>query len=198
MQDTPNTGSGRVWRILVVDDNDATHEDFRKILESHATPLDSIEAALFGDGQAVAEPDAFDIDSAYQGLEGWERVQRALAEGRPYDLAFVDLRMPPGWDGFETISRIWETDPRLSVVLCAAYLGHTRAEVRMILGRAEGLDILDKPFEPADILRLAVTMSESCRLSRSSACWTQQPVFETLRRRETIDRHPGHGGSADS
>jgi CheY-like chemotaxis protein len=169
MQDTLHSGAGRVWRILVVDDNDATHGDFHKIMERHATALDSLEASLFGDGPAPEAPDGFVIDSAFQGQEGLELVQRALADGNPYDLAFVDLRMPPGWDGLDTIARIWEADPPLHVVLCAAYLGHTRAEIRTILGRAEGLDILDKPFEPADVLRLASSMSESCRLSRASS-----------------------------
>ena len=48
-------------------------------------------------------------------------VKRALAENRPYAMAFVDVRMPPGWDGVETIARIWEVDPELQVVVCTAY-----------------------------------------------------------------------------
>jgi len=63
----------------------------------------------------------FEIDSAFQGQEGLAKVQHALNEGRPYAMAFVDVRMPPGWDGIETISRIWKMYPELQVVICTAY-----------------------------------------------------------------------------
>ena len=62
----------------------------------------------------------FEIDLALQGKEGLQRVQQALAEGRPYAMAFIDVRMPPGWDGIETTGRIWRVDPDLQVVICTA------------------------------------------------------------------------------
>ena len=64
---------------------------------------------------------SFELDSAYQGQEALEMVKQALAENRPYAMAFVDVRMPPGWDGIETIARIWEVDPELQIVVCTAY-----------------------------------------------------------------------------
>jgi CheY-like chemotaxis protein len=114
----------RNQRILIIDDNTAIHEDVRKILGAPAredADLDNEAAELFG-----LEPDAtttaeFEIDSAFQGQEGLAKVQHALDEGRPYAMAFVDVRMPPGWDGIETISRIWEVYPELQVVICTAY-----------------------------------------------------------------------------
>src|SRR5687767_12513189 len=110
-------------RILVIDDNPAIHADIRKILLKSNTADQSMEAAeelLFGD-QPTTHADVtqdFEIDSAYQGQDGLEKVTAALAEGRPYALAFVDVRMPPGWDGIETISRIWEVYAELQVVVC--------------------------------------------------------------------------------
>jgi len=48
----------------------------------------------------------FEIDSAVPGQEGLAKVQHALQrKAGPYAMAFVDVRMPPGWDGIETISR---------------------------------------------------------------------------------------------
>ena len=97
-------------RILVIDDNESIHQDFRKILNpatSGKSALAQAAAEIFGatsNGQAEA---TFEIDSAFQGHEGLEKVRQARAEGRPYAMAFVDLRMPPGWDGIETIERIW-------------------------------------------------------------------------------------------
>src|SRR5437870_3718948 len=115
---------GAVRRILVVDDNRAIHDDFRKVLEAKSdavSALDDMEADLFGGGGTPLGGAAFEIDSAYQGEEALAMVQRSLREGRPYLLAFMDVRMPPGWDGIETTRRIWEIDPRLQVPLCTAY-----------------------------------------------------------------------------
>src|SRR3954469_18050165 len=103
-------------RILVVDDNASIHADFRSIL-CPDNPTDSavneMEAALFDDHQLAPAQTAFELDSAYQGEEALELVKRSLAEDRPYAVAFVDVRMPPGWDGIETIARIWEIYPDL-------------------------------------------------------------------------------------
>src|SRR5438477_13188283 len=95
-------------RILVIDDNRAIHEDFRKIFHSiceQESALAESEAALFGEtntpaAQPVSRP-IFQFDSAFQGQEGLTFIQRSLGEGRPYAMAFVDVRMPPGWDGIE-------------------------------------------------------------------------------------------------
>src|SRR5580658_3648234 len=98
-------------RLLMIDDNPAIHEDYRKILIGrHAAQLSAAAAALFGARQSVVSRPLFDVDSALQGSDGVELARRALAEGRPYSVAFVDMRMPPGWDGLETIENLWKVD----------------------------------------------------------------------------------------
>src|SRR5579864_4497720 len=90
-------------RILVVDDNEAIHKDFRKIFGTNSptgAALEAAEALLFGE-QSSANGTGYEVDSAFQGKEGLEMVVKAAKEGRPYPLAFVDVRMPPGWDGIE-------------------------------------------------------------------------------------------------
>ena len=96
-------------RVLIVDDNRAIHDDFRKILcpaTAMVAASDAAEAALFGPSTHVAVQTAFELDSAYQGQEALLLVKKALDAASPYALAFVDVRMPPGWDGVETIQRI--------------------------------------------------------------------------------------------
>src|SRR4051794_8107477 len=111
-------------RILVIDDNDAIHGDFKKILLSDAAPskITAAKAALFGEGPAAAPPTqaAFELDSALQGQEGLLKLEVSLRESKPYSVAFVDMRMPPGWDGVQTIQKLWEVDPDLQVVICTA------------------------------------------------------------------------------
>ena len=96
-------------RILIVDDNPSIHEDFRKILgaktatQSH---LENVETELFGAVDKNADRKGFRIDSAYQGQEAFELVKQSVADNDPYVLMFVDIRMPPGWDGVETLDRV--------------------------------------------------------------------------------------------
>ena len=108
---TPQASQPHSHRILIIDDNPSIHEDFRKILgpadAKLAEELDATEASLFGDTAGASHAQNFRIDSAFQGQEGLEKVRAACAEGAPYAVAFVDVRMPPGLDGIETISRIW-------------------------------------------------------------------------------------------
>ncbi len=96
-------------RILLVDDNPNIHNDFRDILcpaQAGSEASRKLEAAIFDDEAADADQTRFELDSAFQGQEGLEKVKQALAEQRPYAMVFVDVRMPPGWDGIETIAQI--------------------------------------------------------------------------------------------
>jgi len=164
----PEDASIKNRRILVIDDNRAIHEDFRKILagpEGHSA-LDDFEASLFGEKSAGTRLPLFEVDSAYQGQEGLERVRQALQEGRPYSVAFVDVRMPPGWDGIETAARLWEASPDLQVVICTAYSDYSLGEMLEKLGDSDRLLILKKPFDNVEALQLANALTEKWRLTQ--------------------------------
>ena len=108
-------------RVLVIDDNEAIHADFRKILTPAPVASDDLlaaEADLFGTPAPTDDRVQFELATATQGQEGFALVQRAQAEGRPFAMAFVDMRMPPGWDGLETIQRIWAVCPEIEIVIC--------------------------------------------------------------------------------
>ena len=120
-------------RVLIVDDSPAIHDDFRKILlaeDGAASSLDQEAQELLGAGKPVSSTLTltFSVDSALQGQEALDKVQQAVAAKEPYAMAFVDMRMPPGWDGLETIKRIWEVYPDLEVVICTAYSDHSWQE----------------------------------------------------------------------
>jgi diguanylate cyclase (GGDEF)-like protein len=145
-------------RVLVVDDNPAIHEDFRKILGGNAAgnaELLEAERLLLGEAApSVARP-AFEIDTALQGQEGVARVKKALEEERPYAMAFIDMRMPPGWDGLETILRLWDLDPHVQVVICSAHSDYDWTEVVARLDHSDKLLVIKKPFEPIEVLQCA-------------------------------------------
>lgn len=151
-------------RILVVDDMPSIHDDFRKILVPRsATPgLDDLEAALFG-AAGPAEQTHFELESAYQGREALAMVTAARAAGRPFALAFIDMRMPPGWDGLETIGHLWRADPALQVVICSANSDYTRDEILDRLQARDDLALLPKPFDPREVKRLAGALTQAPR-----------------------------------
>jgi signal transduction histidine kinase/AmiR/NasT family two-component response regulator len=156
-------------RILVIDDNEAIHQDFRKILGGEAednASLDEARAALFGERASPRAQQNYQIDCAFQGQEGLSLVVRALEEARPYALAFVDVRMPPGWDGIETTARIWERDPDVQIVICTAYSDYSWSDMLEKLGRSDRLVVLKKPFDNIEVQQLASSLSQKWKLGR--------------------------------
>jgi len=156
-------------RILIVDDNHAIHDDFRKIFappDASLGALDALEAALLDRPAAVVDAAAvFELVSAYQGREALDHVVAATAARQPFALAFVDMRMPPGWDGLETIQRLWQVDPELQIVICSAYSDHSWSDLRARLGARESLLILKKPFDALEVVQCAHALTTKWTLA---------------------------------
>jgi two-component system cell cycle sensor histidine kinase/response regulator CckA len=154
-------------RVLIIDDNPSIHADFRKILEargSAAADLARATSELFGDFLVPGTKAEFDLTTALQGDEGLSAVREAVRSGKPFAMAFVDVRMPPGWDGIETITRIWEMDPDIQVVLCTAYSDYSWDDITSQLGSTDRLVILKKPFDAVEVLQLASALTEKWAL----------------------------------
>ncbi|HSL03625.1 MAG TPA: diguanylate cyclase [Nitrospiraceae bacterium] len=158
-------------RVLVIDDNQAIHQDFRKILQTKAwhEGFDQARAALFGDPPLSEALERFDLDCADQGQAALIMVQLARNEGRPYAVAFVDMRMPPGWDGLETIEHLWEADAELQVVICTAFSDHPWEEITKRIGQNDKLLILQKPFNSIEVLQLATALCRKWDLAHEVA-----------------------------
>lgn len=156
------------YRILVVDDNRAIHDDIRKILLGSADQdedLLSDESFLFDSAGVSAPSVRFEIDSVYQGQEALGKVETNLAAGLSYAMAFVDVRMPPGWDGIETITRLWQVDPSLQVVICTAFSDYSWKDILAKLGHSDNLLILKKPFDSIEVIQLAHALTRKWLLS---------------------------------
>ena len=161
-------------RILIIDDNVSIHNDFRKILETpkDSSSLDQARAALFGEAPSLPPREDYELDFASQGREGCGMVHSAYGKGRPYALAFVDMRMPPGWDGLETIENLWYVDPTLEIVICTAYSDHPWEDVSRRVGSTDKLLILMKPFNSIEVTQLARSLTKKWNL----ACSVKQQI----------------------
>ncbi|AZF30599.1 Sensory box/GGDEF family protein [Pseudomonas sp. R4-35-07] len=166
---TPESGRAN-RRILIVDDTASIHQDFRKILcaDEHGEPsLDTLESALFGTAAPVRQ--AFELDSAYQGQEALALVNKALQAQAPYALVFIDMRMPPGWDGLQTIEQLWDVDPNLQIALCTAYSDYSFEAIEARLKYNDQLLILKKPFDHLEIRQMASALTWKWQLAQDAA-----------------------------
>ena len=176
-QDPHNENLPTERRILTLDDNPDILSDYRKVLlqETVDENFAAIEASLFS---TTAEPSAakvkYQIDSANQGQEGLEMVRAAIESNRPYSCAFIDVRMPPGWDGIETAQRIWEIAPDLPIVLCTAYSDYSWSEISEQLKRTDQLLVLKKPFDSIELRQIAAAQTSRWCLSQVANQKTEQ------------------------
>ena len=156
-------------RILVIDDDRDIRNTYKNILENapdqlgiYTTRMDRLLSADKADKKF--EDVRFEAHFAGQGQEGFELVQQALAEENPFAVAFVDIRMPPGWDGIETAVRIRKIDPEIEIVMVTAYLDRTLGEIIQSVGAPDKLLLLRKPFDPEEITQLALSLTEKWNL----------------------------------
>ncbi len=169
-------------RLLVIDDNATIHDDFRKILSptpGMSKELDEAEAFLFGMPAPNVPITTFEITSAFQGQEGLLKVVESLADEKPFAVCFVDIRMPPGWDGIETIEHLWDTDPRLQVVICTAHSDYSSQDIVRRLGETDRLMIIKKPFDQEEVRLAATALCEKWTLARKAE-WKQRELEEQV------------------
>jgi len=178
-------------RLLIVDDNPDIHEDFKKILLSLHGEKDgetqALEKDLFG-AQALQSPLAteaiptYEIDDAYQGEEAVAMVDRAEAQKAPYALVFMDVRMPPGIDGIETISLIWKKHPHVEVIICTAYSDYSWEKIVQKFGNTDKLLFIKKPFDAVTVRQISLAVSTKWELGFKNRHYLQNLEKEVEKR----------------
>lgn len=157
--------------VLVIDDERDIGDDFLRVLGTRPIRppiLRSMEQALFGAAGGAGGSPVFDVDVAMCGKDGRDLAVAAEAERRPYGVAFVDMRMPGGWDGLTTIEALWRVSPSLHVVICTAHCDFDWHQINARLGMSEQWLILRKPFDPIEVQQLACSLSAKWRLVREN------------------------------
>jgi signal transduction histidine kinase len=160
-------------RILIADDIPAIHEDYRKILTHLPATMTLVQgvadfAQHFTRPAPVAATKPFLVESVLQGEDAIRSVVQARDEGRPYALIFLDVRMPPGIDGVETAQRLRQLDPDLQIVLCTAYSDYSFSEISRRFQESDGLLILKKPFDPAEVQQIAHALCRKWTLAKEN------------------------------
>lgn len=165
--------------LLVVDDDRNIHQDYERCLglvEQDSGELDDLRDRLFGARNPIADDDRrFPLFHAFSGEQAIVELRSRLSSGRRFPVAFVDMRMSPGWNGIETIVQIWALDAEVEIVVCTAFSDFTWAEVLAHVGRSEGLHLLRKPFDGPQVRRFAGVLARKWELARRAAAPARAP-----------------------
>ena len=188
---TNDSRSLSAQRVLIVDDNPAIHDDYRRVLcvsDLISDGFASAKTVLLGDGSSD-EPQTLDVElvSAFQGEEALELIRQSVVESVPFKLAFVDIRMPPGIDGIETISRLWEIDPKVQIVICTAFSDYSWEATNKNLKNSDKLLILKKPFDIAVVRQMACSLIAKYELAEQVEKHIAEMARETKYTRAIIN-----------
>lgn len=148
-------------RLLVVDDDLGVIAAYRLVLEKSPDSrtveslfgLATLETELFGEKQPEKQQPEWRITFLDQGLDAVKEVQWAIEDGAPYAAIFLDVRMPPGIDGYEAAELIRKIDPDVHIVVVTGYSDYSYEDFLEIAGPADRLTYMPKPVWP-DQLRV--------------------------------------------
>jgi signal transduction histidine kinase len=142
-------------RILIVDDDAAVRQAYREILTPQENEFHLTGEGLFGSARnaPLNRPLSYKIREAENGLEATELVWEARLRGKPFGVAFVDMKMP-GMNGAETAREIWKIEPNMKMVIVTAFSDILPDEIVRIVGR-DDIFYLRKPFNPEEIRQFA-------------------------------------------
>lgn len=150
------------WRVLVVDDEYAVLQTYREALASPSDEITALVEELLAESPKdnfTTQPHRYQLEVAQQGEEGVALAQQAIQQQKPFAVAFVDIRMPPGIDGRETALQLRQLDPSLYIVIVSAYSDYSPQQIRQELGHR--MVFMRKPFLIDEIEQLAYSFCEN-------------------------------------
>lgn len=128
-------------RILIVDDSEEIHQLYKKT-------IDKMNESHVGM--------SFTLDHCFQGEVGVLKVRESQRENRPYSLVIMDIRMPPGMDGIETIKHIQKEYPHTEFIVCTAFQKYNWEDLLQIFGPTDRILYMNKPYNDTTMKQMTV------------------------------------------
>ena len=160
--------SKKSYRILLVDDDQQILDAYLDVL-SRAEDVGIRElrglAEILFDGQESADNKQYKpttqlrIDAALQGAEAVHLATQAIREEDPYLVAIIDMRIPPGINGFETAQKLVEVDSDIEICFITAYSDTSLREITESLGDGRFL-LLRKPVDREELIATVTFLGE--------------------------------------
>ncbi len=158
------------YRVLVVDDQDEIHNDFEEMLASGSTrrATDDLASAFVRETGKLVLPQ-FELSHATSGDEACDMVKAGRESNRPLAMAYVDVRMPPGTDGIETVRRIRKFEQDIEIVIMTAYSDKTLPEIVDDMEFLHKLLYIRKPFSREEIQQITLSLTGKWNIEQELA-----------------------------
>ena len=176
-------------RVLVVDDQKEIHDDFREMLMPTVaeSPADELAAAFVSKKSPRVFLPEFELLHAGTGAEACAIVTAGKEAGRPVAVAYVDVRMPPGMDGIETIRRLREADPEVEIVIMTAYSDRPLPEILRDVEALHKLLYIRKPFSREEIQQMTLALVGKWNVEQQLAEKRREAAVGQQRLRAVLD-----------
>ncbi len=156
-------------RILVADDEEPVLDAYRAVFSGDrptagSSALNDLKARLFEGStkaQTTNDIDLFDAHYVRDAEQAVLAVRRAVADGTPFAVVFLDMRMPPGHDGIWAAIHIRESDPEVDIVISTAFSDTDPRQITEQVPPEEKLFYVQKPFHPHEVRQLALALGRS-------------------------------------
>ncbi len=175
-------------KLLVVDDEPFVLDGYRCAFTEFEAgqPADRLRAMAQGlfSAPSAETPSATrhnnlaDVTYLSQGKAAIEAVAQSLAEGAPYQVVFIDVRMPPGIDGKETAKCIRAIDPEINIVIVSAYSDHNVTDICEVAGPADKIYYISKPFAADEVNQMAKALSQRWENDRAKIEELREKIIE--------------------
>jgi diguanylate cyclase (GGDEF)-like protein/PAS domain S-box-containing protein len=174
------------FRVLVVDDDASIRATYRHILQPPPSELGGLEALISGAGETDESENLFQVVEADQGETAVDLQRGALDQGVRYQIAFIDMRMPPGWDGMRTAIALRAQDPSIYIVIATAFSDYDVNALQHAL--EHDVVLLRKPFNQEEVYQLARTLCQSWETRQRLEAVTAEMESRVLARTAELDR----------
>lgn len=145
-------------RLLVIDDDEIVLRAYRGFLSHGMQQSSTLESMVLGTNSTTKKEADYHLDLATQGEDGYAMVMQAQENDNPYAIVFIDMIMPPGWDGLQTAKAIRKLDDQIFIVFVTARAEKSFSELQECLGN--NILLINKPFSRDEILQLVITLTD--------------------------------------
>ena len=146
-------------RVLIVDDQKEIHDDFVEMLKPGfmGASTNELAAAFVLEEDRTFLPE-FEILGAASGEEACDIIKAKKKSNRPIAIAYIDIRMPPGIDGIETIRRVRKIDRDVEIVIMTAYTDKSLPEIIHNMELLHKVLYIRKPFAREEIQQITLSL----------------------------------------
>jgi len=168
--------------ILIVDDDQELWAAYKSVLQPKPAPKNDLSQLIdmisdgkegLGENENHSELPKYDLKYFPQGKEAFEYVLEKKSLNKSFAVAFIDIRMPPGWDGIKTAQQIRKIDKDIEIVIVTAYTDISRSQIVRDIGYPEKLLYLRKPFDNEELTQVALQLSTKWKLYQQEKQQTQ-------------------------